>query len=83
MGNRSESESDPFPMALGDPWVESWTGLAKCKLDGGVITCYHLLRAVRIRAALLMRMEVESERAESEGWSRTWEWVSDGEHVEG
>ena len=37
-----------------------------------------LLRAVRIRAALLTRTE-----AESEGRSRTWEWFSDGEHAEG
>ena len=37
-----------------------------------------LLRVVRIRVALLTWME-----AESEGQSRTREWVSDGEHTEG
>ena len=42
-----------------------------------------VLRAVRIRAALLTRTEAESERAESEGRSRTQKWVSDGEHAEG
>ena len=42
-----------------------------------------LLRAVRIHAALLTRTEAESERVESEGQSRTREWVSDGEHAEG
>ena len=42
-----------------------------------------LLRAVRIRVPLLTWTEVESEKAESEGRSRTWEWVSDGEHTEG
>ena len=42
-----------------------------------------LLRAVRIRAALLTQTEAESERAESEGRSRTREWFSDGEHAEG
>ena len=41
-----------------------------------------LLRAVRIRAALLTRTEAESERAESKGRSQTREWVSDGEHAE-
>ena len=50
------------------------------------IACYisdiHV-RAVRIRAALLMRTEAESERVESEGRSRTQEWVSDREHAEG
>ena len=38
----------------------------------------HVLRAVRIRAALLTRTE-----AESEGRSRTQKWFSDGEHAEG
>ena len=42
-----------------------------------------LLRAVRIRAAILTRTEAESERAESEGQSQTREWFLDGEHVEG
>ena len=51
-----------------------------------ILSMYKLefvLRAVRIRAALLTRTEAESEKAESEGRSRTREWFSDGEHAEG
>ena len=42
-----------------------------------------LLRAVRIRMALLTRTEAESERVESEGAELNMGVVSDGEHAEG
>ena len=41
-----------------------------------------LLRAVWICVALLMWMEVASEKAESKGAELKREWVSDGEHME-